>query len=588
MSRLPGQPPNPELLRHVARPARYTGGEWGSIRKPWDEVSVRVCLAYPDTYENGALRPSVNSVYSVLNAMPDVLAERVFAPWPDCAGALRSSGGVLASLESQRPIADFDVVAMCYPDELAPPTVLEMLDLAGVPIEASEREDRHPLIVGWEEEPKNPEPLAAFLDVYLVGDVEVAMGRVLDTMRTLGSGRPNRSKLLGALAGQSGVYVPVLYATNPARGTEASNGAARTTPRPIKGSGAGDVVRRVVWQYLTPSPVGYLVPHLQATLDRPVVETSRGCSTDCEAMELGLHSGPLRHRPSEAVVDSLRAMLRGTGFQEIALGGTCLHERPDSVELVRAVREASHDANAQMRLPQLAPAVETADILRELGSAKQNIAIGPIVLGVARNRAGGNERDWMDPIAAAIGEGSARGGIGNVRFTVALGHSMEDSGGPEADATALSRMIRSLPATRGQVRVTAEFVIPRAFTPLERVGQKAGDELAERAAMLKGTLGRKAAPTIVREVEIAQVEASIARGGREVAEAIRHAWKLGCHLDGAEDAALPNLWRTAFAEAGMSLEAQAMRGFGNDEALPWSHLAGWREPLLIDEIRMGG
>ncbi len=563
MSQLFDQPSISATLRRVSRPARYTGGEWGSIRKPWEEASIRICLAYPHTYENGVLRPSVNSAYSTLNVLPDVLVERVFAPWPDLVVALRASGEIMRSLESQRPVGQFDVVAMCYPDELSGPAILEMLDLAGVPVDAIDRERRHPLVVGWEEEPRNPEPLVPFLDAYLLGDVEAAMNGVIGTLRehsgTEPNGRPVRHEILGELARQPGIYVPR---------TDDSDTRTKRTGPPVKEVGALEVVERVDWRDLDPAPHGYVVPHLQAMPDRPTVEVSRGCPPDCEWRRLGVHLGSSRSRVTETVIETLREMVRSTGFQEVALGGTCLHDRADGVPLVGAARDASREARAHLRLPPLAPAVGSAEIIQTLHDEKENITIGPVVIGAQ------SDREWEEAMAGAIADGSARDVLGNVRVTVALGHPKATTDATARDQAELARWIRSLPATRGQLRVGILFFVPRAFAPMERAPQLDRAGLVDQATALRGAFGRKVSVSMTREVGVAQVEAAIARGGREVSEVIRHAWKLGQYLDGAAEPESDGLWRLAFDQAGVDLEKGATRRFSDAEALPWDHLEG--------------
>ncbi len=563
MSQLFDQPSISATLRRVSRPARYTGGEWGSSRKSWDEVSVRICLAYPDTYENGVLRPSVNSAYSTLNALPDVLAERVFAPWPDLVVALRASGGALRSLESQRSLRDFDVIAMCYPDELSGPTILEMLDLAGVPIDALDRKREHPLVVGWEEVPRNPEPLVPFLDAYLLGDVESAMDGVIGTLRGhsgIGSnGRPARPEILSELARQPGIYVP--------RMSDSDAGTARTGPT-TREDGAPEIVKRVVWRDLAPAPHGYVVPHLQAMPDRPTVEVNRGCPPDCEWHRLGLHLGSSRSRATETVIEALREMVRSTGFQEVALGGTCLHDRVDGVRLVGEARDASREARAYLRLPPLVPAVGSAGIIRTLHDEKENLTIGPVVIGVQS----GDE--WQEAVAGAIADGAARDVLGNIRVTVALGHPEATADAIDRDQAELAHWIRSLPATRGQLRVGVSFFVPRALTPVERAPQLDRDGLVDQATALKGAFGRKVSVSLTREVEAAQIEAAIARGGRDASEVIRHAWKLGQYLEQAAEPGNEGLWHLAFDQAGVDLEKGATRRFSDTEPLPWDHLEG--------------
>ncbi|MDA1096119.1 MAG: hypothetical protein O3B84_02550 [Chloroflexi bacterium] len=559
--------PHLHLLRQVARPARYAGGEWNSIRKLWESVALRVCLAYPDTYDVAALRPSLNSLYQTLNRNPAIAAERVFAPLPDFAAALRAEATPLFSLESQRPLEAFDVLAIAIPHELAAPTVLEILDIARLPLLASERGERHPLVIGWEERPLNPEPLTPFFDAYLVGDPEVAfegVARSWEETRMMPGGQPNRLSLLASLAKKVGIYVPSLHFPAEA----AMDGGERERAAPI---------RRAIWRGLMPAPSRQLVPHLQVTPDLPTVEVQRGWLGG----GLFVGDGPLdegtpgflRQRPWEAVVEAVRETLVSTGFDEVALGAPHLSSYPDLNELLAAVAGICTEMSVHLRLPPIAVDMVTREFFRALGEAKPNVTIGPVSAGMTLRRTVDAE-EAHGRVLEALSDATARNRIGNLRLEVILGHGDDDVEDAAQKTAEFIRSIRRVVNPRTQTRVMPAFHVPRPFTALERQGQLPSRELYRSETAFRTALGRKGNLVPGRSVTMSQVEAALARGGREMSRVVHRAWSTGCLLDGSNEFAQPELWKAAFAEEGLDLEACATQSFSLATPLSWRHLDG--------------
>ena len=538
------------ILRHTSRPARYTGGEWNSISKPWDSVRVRVCLAFPDIYEIGLSRPAFASLYQTLNDNPSVLAERAFAPWPDFARTLRSEGLPLTSLESGRPLGDFDIVAVCLPRELAATTVLELLDLGGIPVDAEKRDEQHPLVIAWEEAPINPEPLTSFVDAFLVGDAEVLFPGVVDAWRDLDgeTGRPpSRSDLLRRLTSQTGIYVPSLHDTEE------------------------DRVQRVVWADLAPVPTHPILPYIQAMPDWPVVELQRGCAPASEDAGLGLALPPLRVRSCQAAVDAVRATLQSTGAEEVGLSASCFSDYPDVEALVADASQVCSAMNAKLHLPAMALKQMTAKLLAPLAGTHTPLILGPIIAK--------KSLDFSEALAA-INEATTRDSLGGIRLEVVLGHPDGSDGGTEVVA-ALSRAARRTVRGRIHVRVAASFFIPRPFTPWQRHGQVSSQALHAQASVLRDFLGQRSGSGIATEPEMAQVEAALARGDRRLGTVIRGAWASGCVLDTWKEHAQPELWRRAFENAGLELETYATRPLDDAVPLPWAPLGDPHSDTVI-------
>ncbi|MBI4236148.1 MAG: hypothetical protein HY688_02165 [Chloroflexi bacterium] len=569
------------LLRQVTKPARYTGGEWNSILKPWDAAALRVCLLYPDVYEVGAVRPGLSSLYQLLNSDPAVLAERAFAPWPDLASALRadpaSSG--LASLESGHPLREFDVLAVCLPQELSATTVLAMLDLARLPLQGAERDARCPLVMGWEERPVNPEPLADYLDAVLLGDAEEAVPGLLRAWRDLGgeAGRPpERADLLRRLASEPGVYVPSLYVVY--HGADGVFQAAKPQ------AGVPAYVQRAAWRDLLPACSRPVVPFLQALPDRAVVEVQRGCDSSCPNVHLGLTALPLRQRPAAAAVAALQETLRSTGYEEVSLGEACLRDYPERERLIAAALDLCARRRATLRLPPLLLEVLTPGLVTALSAEPWGgpLTLGPAVAGpdlLEALRPGGA---LEQPLALLAGRG-AEGVFRNLRLEIVLAHPSAPQGGWQAGADLVRAMRRSI-GPQARLRVAVSFFVPRPFTPWQWAGQPPLAMLQEETAAFRHALGRRGGLVGGDAPERAQVEAALARGDRRLGAVVRRAWAAGCVLDTWDEHFRADLWREAFRAAGLDLEACAGRVWKTGAPLPWGHLEPSSEAELLADL----
>lgn len=532
---------NGRVLRHVSRPARYAGGEWNSVHKSWETAAVRVCLVFPDLYEVGAFNPSLASLYQTLNDIPSVLAERVFAPWPDFAAALRSENLQLTAIESNRPVKEFDIVAVCFPRELVSTAVLETLDLSGIPLDAVERNDTQPLVIGWEEAPFNPEPMAAFIDLFLVGDAEVLMPQVVDAWRGLGGGegeRPSREEFLRGVTSQPGIYVPSLHLS-------------------------GNRVQRVVWRDLSPAPTKPIVPYLQAIPDRPVVEIQRGCDISCESVGLGLTALPLRQRLLTDVVDALRATLQSTGVDEIELGAPFLCGYPDVKDLVSAVADVCSTARAKLRLPAVPIEMMTPTLLSPLAGMRTSLTVGPVVAGNAID---------FPTVLRTLEESVRQEAVGAVRVEAIMGHPSR-SGDSLQEIASFPRAMRRATDGHVQTRIEGTVFIPRAFTSQQRQGQAPLETVEAQLSELRGLLGRKSGFIVPTAPKMSQIEAALARGDRRLSRVIRRAWESGSVLDTRSDLVRPDLWQEAFEAEGLNPAFYATRSFNEDDPLPWDNLA---------------
>ncbi|MBI2760728.1 MAG: radical SAM protein [Chloroflexi bacterium] len=323
------------LLARVSKPARYTGGEWNTIVKDWDATPVRFLLAYPDVYDIGQSNLGLNILYDLLNKQSDVLCERAYAPWSDMESEMRSAGMPLWSLETRHALGDFDVLGFSLSYEMTYSNVLNMLDLADVPVLAAERTNDHPIVVAGGSGALNPEPMTLFIDAFVLGEGEEVIVEVADIVRAwkqAGTGRGGRRELLRRLAQVDGVYVPSLY------DCEYNDDGTLRRFFPIE-PGVPERVRRRVVNALPPPLTTPIVPFMQTVHDRAAIEIQRGCTQGCRFCQAGMIYRPTRERDREMFVETVRELLNNTGYDELSLMSLSTTDHTQIVDIVEALNQ---------------------------------------------------------------------------------------------------------------------------------------------------------------------------------------------------------------------------------------------------------
>ena len=332
------------ILPTVQKPGRYVGGEYNSVLKSWDAIPTRVCLAFPDIYDLGMSNLGLAILYDILNALPDVLAERAYLPWVDMIAAMRDAHIPLYSLESKHPLADFDIIGFSLPYEQLFTNLLEMLDLSGLPLRSLERDERHPLMLAGGHATFNPEPVADFCDAFVIGDGEETVVEVVQTYHQVRG--KSRERQLRALACVPGVYVPRLYDV---RYHDDSTIAALEPKVP---EAQLPVLKRVV-SPLPPPPTRPLVPNVNVSHNRASIEIQRGCTRGCRFCHAGMVVRPVRERPVEQVLSAISSILPTTGFDEIGLLSLSTSDYSGIGPLVRSITERFDQDHVSISLPAL-------------------------------------------------------------------------------------------------------------------------------------------------------------------------------------------------------------------------------------------
>jgi radical SAM family uncharacterized protein len=572
------------ILPKVTRPARYTGREWNSIVKDWDQVGVKVALAYPDIYEVGLSNLGLMILYDILNREDDILAERVYAPWVDMEEAMRQVGISLFSLESRRPLADFDIVGFSLPYELNDTNVLNMLDLAAIPLLAAERDDDAPLIIGGGSGTYNPEPLADFFDLFVIGEGEEVL---LELVRAYGewkteSGEERKEFLLRA-ALIDGIYVPSFYDVS-----YHPNGTAAGI-EPLVPEAKPTITKRVV-ATLPPAPTRPIVPYIQAVHDRAMIEIQRGCTQGCRFCQAGVIYRPLRERPPEEVLTTVDEILESTGYDEIALVSLSSTDYSQIELLMQELTSRNRDEPIAISLPSLRTdsfSVDLAKMLQE--RRKTGLTFAPEA-GSQRLRDAINkkvtEKDLLDTAEAAYSSGWHR-----IKLYFMVGLPTETM----EDVAAIIDLVKKVRAVgrrhrgrKAQVRVSVATFIPKPQTPFQWMPLLDEESLEERLTLLRKGLRGKGIRFSWHDPQSSLLEAAISRGDRRLGQVIHRAWQLGARFDAWDEVFEVQPWEQAFAEVGLDPGFYARRERPLDEVLPWAHIdTGVKIEFLASECESG-
>lgn len=552
------------LLGRVTRPGRYTGGEWNSLAKDWSAAEVRMALAYPDVYEIGMSNLALPILYEIVNGRAGLLAERVFAPWVDMEAAMRQAGVPLLSLESRRPLSEFDIIGFSLGYELTYTNVLNMLDLAGIPVLAGDRTDAHPLIIAGGSCALNPEPMADFIDAFAVGEAEDLVVEVLEEFRRCKREGATRGEVLASLSRISGVYVPSLHAV------QAGEGGGYAGLRPLA-AGASPTIRRRIVSPLPPPVVRPVVPYISVVHDRGAVEIQRGCTRGCRFCQAGIVYRPQRHRSHQEVLEAARQLVRNCGYSEISLVSLTTTDYPGIEVLAGRIIDEHSDNRLTLSLPSLRIdgfSVRLMDSLRY--NRKPGLTFAPEA-GTERLRQVINKAVPDDAIVETIAAAVARG-WGSIKLYFMIGLPTETMEDVEGIVRIVNRVKKETRKSPPRIRVSVSTFVPKAHTPFQWVVQDSPEELAAKHEILKSGLRSARARLSWDDPQASHLEAILARGDRRLGRAIFHAWKSGAVFDAWSERFKHAAWLTGFDRAGVDPSFYAHRRRPVEEVLPWAHI----------------
>jgi radical SAM family uncharacterized protein/radical SAM-linked protein len=554
-----------ELLPLVARPSRYSGSEFNLTRKDWESAALRLALIFPDLYEIGMSHQGLQILYHLVNDQAEFLAERAYAPAPDLEVLLRSRGEKLFSLESRRPLADFDVLGITLPYELCYTNILTILDLAGLPLYSRDRDERYPLVIAGGPCAFHPEPVADFFDAILLGDGEEAIVEIAALLAALKREGAGRMEVLNRLAGVEGVYVPALFQP---RHDQAGRFLGMVA---ADGSPARPVRRRVLAD-LEESPYHPpLVPLTRIVHDRLGLEIARGCTRGCRFCQAGMIYRPVRERTPARIMELAERGIADSGFDELALLSlstgdySCLSGL--MVELMnRFARERVSVSMPSMRVGTLTPEIMTQ--IRRV--RKTGFTLAPEA-GTDRLRRvinkGITEEDLLNASRSAFELGWKL-----LKFYFMFGLPTETDEDLAAIPALVGRAFATVTNLPGrQINVSVATFVPKPHTPFQRARQLTIDEGFARVDYLKKSLRGKHFQLKWGDARQSFLEGVMSRGDRRLAQVVEKAWRLGARLDAWNEHFRLETWRQAAQECGVNLD-EYLRERGPREPLPWEHL----------------
>jgi radical SAM family uncharacterized protein len=571
------------LLPGVSRPVRYVGLEDGVVRKPWSPEMVRWLFAYPDSYEIGLPNQGLQILYEIVNERADALAERAYAPWVDMEVAMRRGGVPWFSLESHRPAADFDAIGFNLSAELTYTNVLNLLDLAGLPVRQVARGPEHPLVVAGGHAAFNPEPLASFVDAFVLGDGEEVIGELTDVLAL--HRRADRlwrdESLLLDLAQIDGVYVPSLYEQR-YRGQRLLGTWPRMSGVPER-VGKRTVADLAEWPY----PRRQLVPVTEVVHDRLSVEVFRGCTRGCRFCQAGMITRPVRERPARQIEEMVTTGLRRTGYDEVSLTSLSTADLSGIDGVVRSVLDADCAHRASVSLPSLRVDAFTVSLAAEIQRVRRGGLTFAPEAGTWRLRQVINklisDEDLYGALEAAFSQGWRRA---KLYFLTGLPTETDDDtlgiAALAREAVARGRRAAGRPVS---VTVSVGGFVPKPQTPFQWSAQAAVNELTRRIGLLR-TASERDRSVVLRwhDPRATLVEGMLSRGDRRMGDVVEHVWRRGGTFQEWSERFDVELWLSGMAEAGLSIDEHVLRERSGDEPLPWDHLsAGLHRDFLWGE-----
>ncbi|MFP4016877.1 MAG: TIGR03960 family B12-binding radical SAM protein [Halanaerobiales bacterium] len=561
-------------LYKVTNPVRYIGNEWNVIKKDWDPEKIKVAIAFPDLYEIGMSHLGLKIIYHLLNNEEDIICERSYAPWGDMEELMRKEDIPLFSLESKKSIAEFDIFGFTLQYEMSYTNIINMLDLAGLPIYSEERTEKHPLVIAGGSTVFNPEPIADFFDLFFIGEAEDGIVRLIRKYKELKAKGLKRNELLLELSKLPGVYVPSLYNVD-----YTSEGMIKGI-YPVSDDVKEKVKRQVVRNLdQTFYPTKFIVPYMSIVHDRAVIEIARGCTRGCRFCAAGISYRPSRERSKETIIKLADEILRNTGYEEISLSSLSTMDYSEVADLVKTLSKRYEEQRVSISLPSLRVDRFSVNLAKEVQRVRKSGLTFAPEAGTQRLRdvinKGVSEEDLYDAVMGAFEEGWS-----TIKLYFMLGLPTEE----EEDLAGIDKLAKKVLELGSQIRresskrmkrikvnISVSTFVPKPFTPFQWGRMVNKEEIKEKQKFLMDHLKGRGLDFSWNDPDLSLLEGVFARGDRRLSAVIESAWKKGSRFDGWRESFSIENWQQAFSENNLDMN-DYLRQRDFDEILPWDHI----------------